>query len=123
MKKIWNSFLIRQDMTEQFSRTGKLIGQENIERLASSRVAVFGVGGVGVVDDLDAGASVGDLFERLRCNVGDVVAAHLQRAGIDELGVAAALYLGAFVLNDDILHMFEPTANFRIPLLQLLVFL
>lgn len=34
-------------MTEQFSRTGKLIGQENIERLASSRVAVFGVGGVG----------------------------------------------------------------------------
>ena len=45
------------------------------------------------------------------------------QAGIDELGVAAALYLGAFVLNDDILHMFEPTANFRIPLLQLLVFL
>jgi len=34
-------------MTEQLSRTAKLIGKENIERLASARVAVFGVGGVG----------------------------------------------------------------------------
>ena len=34
-------------MTEQLSRTAKLIGKENIERLTSARVAVFGVGGVG----------------------------------------------------------------------------
>lgn len=34
-------------MTEQLSRTAKLIGQENIEKLASARVAVFGIGGVG----------------------------------------------------------------------------
>lgn len=34
-------------MSEQFSRTELLIGTEAMERLASARVAVFGVGGVG----------------------------------------------------------------------------
>ena len=34
-------------MSEQLSRTERLIGQENIEKLASARVAVFGIGGVG----------------------------------------------------------------------------
>lgn len=34
-------------MTEQFSRTELLLGQEAMERLARARVAVFGVGGVG----------------------------------------------------------------------------
>lgn len=34
-------------MENQFSRTELLIGQENLERLANARVAVFGVGGVG----------------------------------------------------------------------------
>jgi len=34
-------------MTETFSRTQLLIGKEGIEKLAKSRVAVFGVGGVG----------------------------------------------------------------------------
>lgn len=34
-------------MTEQLSRTAKLIGKENIDKLASACVAVFGVGGVG----------------------------------------------------------------------------
>ena len=34
-------------MKEQFSRTGLLIGEEGIEALLRSRVAVFGVGGVG----------------------------------------------------------------------------
>lgn len=34
-------------MTEQFSRTEILIGSEAMDRLARSRVAVFGVGGVG----------------------------------------------------------------------------
>lgn len=34
-------------MAEQLSRTAKLIGKENIDKLASARVAVFGIGGVG----------------------------------------------------------------------------
>ncbi len=34
-------------MWEQFSRTEMLLGQEAMERLAASRVAVFGIGGVG----------------------------------------------------------------------------
>ena len=34
-------------MLDQFSRTRLLLGEENIKRLESSRVAVFGVGGVG----------------------------------------------------------------------------
>ena len=34
-------------MKEQFARTKRLIGEEALERLAASRVAVFGLGGVG----------------------------------------------------------------------------
>ena len=34
-------------MLNQFSRTALLIGEDGIERLAKSRVAVFGIGGVG----------------------------------------------------------------------------
>lgn len=34
-------------MSEQFSRTEMLIGSENLAKLANSRVAIFGVGGVG----------------------------------------------------------------------------
>lgn len=34
-------------MAEQFIRTEMLLGKENMERLAKSRVAVFGIGGVG----------------------------------------------------------------------------
>ena len=34
-------------MLNQFSRTELLIGKEGIEKLANSRVAVFGIGGVG----------------------------------------------------------------------------
>lgn len=34
-------------MDEQFIRTSLVIGEENIDRLSQSRVAVFGVGGVG----------------------------------------------------------------------------
>ena len=49
-------------MNEQFSRTAMLIGEDAVEALASSRVAVFGVGGVGgyVVEAL-ARAGVGTL--------------------------------------------------------------
>lgn len=34
-------------MLNQFSRTELLLGNEAMERLASSREAVFGIGGVG----------------------------------------------------------------------------
>ena len=34
-------------MKEQFIRTGRLLGEEAMDRLAASRVAVFGIGGVG----------------------------------------------------------------------------
>ena len=34
-------------MDERFSRTGLLIGEENLEKLRNARVAVFGIGGVG----------------------------------------------------------------------------
>lgn len=34
-------------MTEMFSRTAMLLGEEALEKLAKSRVAVFGIGGVG----------------------------------------------------------------------------
>lgn len=45
-----------------FSRTEILIGAENLQRLKDSRVAVFGVGGVG-----------GHLIEALaRCGVGNI---------------------------------------------------
>lgn len=36
-----------KDMLEQFARTELLLGEEAMERLARSRVAVFGIGGVG----------------------------------------------------------------------------
>ena len=36
-------------MLNQFSRTEILLGKEAMEILASSRVAVFGIGGVGVM--------------------------------------------------------------------------
>ena len=34
-------------MLDQFSRTGILLGEENMKKLKNSRVAVFGIGGVG----------------------------------------------------------------------------
>ena len=34
-------------MSEQFERTELLIGREGLDRLKRSRVAVFGIGGVG----------------------------------------------------------------------------
>ena len=36
-----------RQMQEEFTRTALLIGQEAVEKLEASRVAVFGVGGVG----------------------------------------------------------------------------
>ena len=49
-------------MNEQFSRTEMLLGQERMEKLAKSRVAIFGIGGVG-------GYAVEAL---VRCGVGSI---------------------------------------------------
>ena len=40
-------------MLNQFSRTELLFGKAAMEKLASSRVAVFGIGGVGAFDLID----------------------------------------------------------------------
>ena len=51
-------------MLNEFSRTQLLLGPEAIEKLAHSRVAVFGIGGVGgytVVGLIVAGEVVKDL--------------------------------------------------------------
>ena len=53
-------------MSEQFSRTEMLIGREAVEKLQKSRVAVFGIGGVGsyVVEALArAGVGAIDLID------------------------------------------------------------
>lgn len=53
-------------MSEQFSRTERLIGADAIEKLKNSRVAVFGIGGVGsyVVEALArAGVGAIDLID------------------------------------------------------------
>ena len=34
-------------MTEAFSRTERLLGKENMDRLAKAKVLIFGIGGVG----------------------------------------------------------------------------
>jgi len=50
-------------MSNQFSRTGILIGKEGIERLQKAKVAIFGIGGVGsyVVEGL-ARAGIGNFI-------------------------------------------------------------
>ena len=50
-------------MLEQFSRTEALIGKENLEKLQNSKVAIFGLGGVGsyVLEGL-ARAGLGNLI-------------------------------------------------------------
>lgn len=51
MPEIKNSIFLRKLLKmivkEQFSRTSLLIGEDNIEKLHNTKVAVFGVGGVG----------------------------------------------------------------------------
>ena len=50
-------------MSNQFSRTEMLIGKENVEKLKNSKVAIFGIGGVGsfVVEGL-ARAGIGNFI-------------------------------------------------------------
>ena len=54
-------------MSEQFSRTELLIGKDGIEKLKNSKVAIFGIGGVGsyVVEAL-ARAGVGKKISKTK---------------------------------------------------------
>lgn len=62
-------------MTEKFSRTQMLIGSDAIEKLSNSRVAVFGVGGVGgyVVEALTrAGVGAIDVIDNDTVSVSNI---------------------------------------------------
>lgn len=62
-------------MDNQFSRTETLIGTEALKRLANSRVAVFGIGGVGgyVVEALArAGVGALDLIDNDEVNITNI---------------------------------------------------
>lgn len=80
-------------MPEQFSRTELLLGQEAMDRLRSSRVAVFGIGGVGghVVEAL-ARAGVGhlDLIDHDKVSVSNInrqIIATFDTVGMDKVDV------------------------------------
>ena len=46
MKKLIEVSAEENDMENQFSRTERLLGKENMEKLAAARVCIFGIGGV-----------------------------------------------------------------------------
>ena len=80
-------------MSEQFLRTELLLGQEAMDRLRSSRVAVFGIGGVGghVVEAL-ARAGVGhlDLIDHDKVCVSNInrqIIATFDTVGMDKVDV------------------------------------
>lgn len=81
------------NMPEQFSRTELLLGQEAMDRLRRSRVAVFGIGGVGghVVEAL-ARAGIGrlDLIDHDKVSMSNInrqIIATLDTVGMDKVDV------------------------------------
>jgi len=84
---------MEEAMPEQFSRTELLLGQEAMERLRSSRVAVFGIGGVGgyVVEAL-ARVGIGhlDLIDHDKVSMSNInrqiIATH-DTVGMDKVDV------------------------------------
>lgn len=80
-------------MPEQFSRTELLLGQEAMDRLRRSRVAVFGIGGVGghVVEAL-ARAGIGrlNLIDHDKVSMSNInrqIIATLDTVGMDKVDV------------------------------------
>ncbi len=80
-------------MPEQFSRTELLLGQEAMDRLRQSRVAVFGIGGVGghVVEAL-ARAGIGylDLIDHDKVSMSNInrqIIATFDTIGMDKVDV------------------------------------
>ena len=47
MKKLIEVSAEENAMENQFSRTERLLGKENMEKLSAARVCIFGIGGVG----------------------------------------------------------------------------
>ena len=82
-------------MSERFSRTESLLGSEAMEKLSRSRVAVFGVGGVGgyVVEGLArAGVGALDLVDKdvvSESNINRQIIALTSTIGRDKVDVAA----------------------------------
>lgn len=81
-------------MLEKFSRTELLIGKSAVEKLAKSRVAVFGVGGVGgyVVEALvRSGIGTLDLIDNddvSTSNINRQIIATTKTVGLSKVGVA-----------------------------------
>ncbi len=81
-------------MNERFSRTVSLIGQENMDKLTASRVAVFGIGGVGsYVTEALARAGIGalDLIDKDKVSVSNInrqLIATTQTIGMSKVEVA-----------------------------------
>ena len=65
-------------MEDRFSRSRMLLGDAAMDRLASARVAVFGVGGVGgyVVEALTAFLAISSAMQ---LHVGEIVPIHPRR--------------------------------------------
>ena len=81
-------------MPEQFSRTELLLGHEAMEKLAGSRVAVFGIGGVGgyVVEALArSGVGALDLVDNDKValsNINRQIIATMKTVGMDKVYAA-----------------------------------
>ena len=81
---------------EKFSRTELLIGKESLEKLSSSRVAVFGVGGVGgyVVEALvRCGIGALDLIDNDNVSISNInrqIIATTKTVGLPKVEVAKA---------------------------------
>lgn len=82
-------------MNTQFSRTEQLLGADNINKLKSSRVAIFGVGGVGgyVVEALArVGVGTIDLFDNDKINITNLnrqILATYNNIGVNKVDAAA----------------------------------
>ena len=88
-----------KNMNDQFARTAKLLGEESIETLKKSRVAVFGIGGVGghCVEALcRTGVGAIDLFDGDIVDVTNInrqiIATH-STVGLDKVAVMRARLL------------------------------
>ena len=83
-----------RSMPEQFSRTELLLGHEAMEKLAGSRVAVFGIGGVGgyVVEALArSGVGALDLIDNDKValsNINRQIIATMKTVGMDKVDAA-----------------------------------
>ena len=95
-------------MENQFSRTEMLVGKDAVERLKGSKVAVFGVGGVGgYAVEVLARSGVGciDVFDADTVNITNlnrqVIALHstLEQAKVDARNASTTLILHVWLVS------------------------